>query len=140
MAVSPITTRLPDWLDAELKEVFSTTGEGRSEGLRRVAEEWWTLEHLPGIEFRDGYSRRRASVRGGPDVWEIVMVARDYGDDRAGLQAHFGWLEPEKIDQALAYAQRFSAQIQGEIDANDRAGRVLEEQFDKAQRNMRKAG
>ena len=44
------------------------------------------MEHYPAIAFRDGVSGRRAILRSGPDVWEVVMVARDYGDDRNALR------------------------------------------------------
>lgn len=139
MTLSPITARFPEWLDEELKKLFASTGEGRSEGLRRIVEEWWAMEHFPEIEFRDGVSGRRASVRGGPDVWEIIMVARDYGDDRAGLQEHFDGLAPERLEQALAYAERFSEQIQQKIEENERVGRMLEAEF-RRRRQLRKAG
>jgi hypothetical protein len=130
MAASPITTRLPDWLDDELKNHFAQSRERRSEGFRRVVEEWWAMEHFPLIEFRDGVSGRRASVRGGPDVWEIMMVARDYADNPAGLREHFGYLDQEQFDQALAYAERFSEQIQEWIEENDRVGRSLQAEFE----------
>jgi uncharacterized protein (DUF433 family) len=134
VTASPITTHLPEWLDQELKRVFEATGERRSEGLRRVVLEWWAQQHFPAIEYRNGYSGRRAAVRGGPDVWEIVMVAQGYGDDLAGLQAHFDWLSPEQLRQALAYAQRFSLQTQRELEANDRAGRALQAESDATER------
>src|ERR1044072_2610484 len=134
MAVSPITTRLPDWLDDELRKRFAKHREGRSEGFRHVVEEWWGMEHLPLIEFRDGVSGRRASVRGGPDVWEIMMVARDYEDDLVGLRAHFDYLDQEQFDQALAYAERFSEQIQEWIEENDRVGKSLQAEFERRAR------
>lgn len=63
-------------------------GEGPSIGLRRVVEEWWALQHFPGIEFRDGVSGRRAALREGPDVWDVVMVARDLDNDLERLFTH----------------------------------------------------
>jgi len=87
------------------------------------------MDLFPAIEFRDGVSGRRASVRGGGDVWEIMMTARDYGDDVAGLRAHFGHLSQDQFDQALAYAERFPWQIQEWIEENDRIGRLLEAEY-----------
>lgn len=46
-----------------------------------MAREWWTLEHLPALEFGEGPTGRRARIRGGPDVWEIALLARDCGRD-----------------------------------------------------------
>lgn len=139
MPANPVTTRLPEWLDQELGGIFSNTGEGRSEGLRRIAEEWWALQNFPAIEFRDGVTGRRASVRGGPDVWEIVMVQRDYGDDRGGLYEHFKWLPREDLDQALAYAEKFATSIDARIEENERVERQLM-QARLARAGARKAG
>lgn len=139
MPANPVTTRLPEWLDQELGGIFSDSGEGRSEGLRRIAEEWWVLQNFPAIEFRNGVTGRRASVRGGPDVWEIVMVQRDYGDDREGLYEHFSWVPREDLDQALAYAERFAGVINARIDENERVGRQLL-QAHLSRSGVRKAG
>lgn len=140
MAASPITTRLPDWLDDELKNHFAKHRVGRSEGFRRVVEEWWVLTNLPAIEYRDGVSGRRASVRGGPDVWEIMMVARDFRDDADGLREYFEWIPAENLDQAFAYARRFPEQIEYELEENDRVGRWLEAEAEQRQQGLRKAG
>ncbi|HSU15656.1 hypothetical protein [Longimicrobium sp.] len=126
MPANPITTRLPEWLEEELNGTFAASGEGRSEGMRRIAEEWWTLEHFPAIEFRDGVTGRRASVRGGPDVWEIAMVERDYSNDREGLYEHFSWIPREHLDQALAYAGKFASEVHGRVELNERIGRQME--------------
>lgn len=126
MATVTATTRLPDWLERELRAFWETHGEGPSIGLRRVVEEWWAMQHFPAIEFRDGVSGRRAALREGPDVWEVVMVARDYPDDLDALAAHFGGhVAREALAQALAYAQRFPDEIQEWIAENKRVGRFL---------------
>ncbi|HEX6747572.1 MAG TPA: hypothetical protein VF092_09815 [Longimicrobium sp.] len=97
--------------------------------MRRVAEEWWTLQNLSAIEFRNGVTGRRASVRGGPDVWETVMVQRDYGDDREGLYQHFSWLAPGDVDQALTYAEKFAVSIDDRIAQNERVAGELAQAY-----------
>jgi hypothetical protein len=140
MSVSPITTRLPDWLDDELKKHFAKYREGRSEGFRHVVEEWWALTNLPAIEYRDGVSGRRASLRGGPDVWEIMMVARDLAGDADAVRKYFEWIPAENLDQAFSYAQRFPEQIAYELEENDRVERWLESEAELRQQGLRKAG
>ena len=66
---------------SDMEEFWRAHGEGPSSGLRRVAEEWWAMQRFPAIAFRDGVSGRRARLRGGPDVWEVVAVWRDYDPD-----------------------------------------------------------
>jgi uncharacterized protein (DUF433 family) len=136
MSANPMTTRLPEWLDEELEDVFAHSGEDRSEGFRRIAEEWWTLQHFPAIEFRDGVTGRRASIRGGPDVWEIVMVARDYGADLEGLYQHFSWIPREEMDQALTYAEKFADRVNERVEHNER--QLL--QASRVRSDVRKAG
>jgi hypothetical protein len=110
--MATVTARLDDWLRDAIVEFWQEHDTGPSTALRRVAEEWWAMEAFPRIRFRSGVSGRRAVVRGGPDVWEVVMVARAYGDDRAGFHEHFSpFVEPEALDQALAYAERFPDEI-----------------------------
>lgn len=124
--MAAITARLDDWLRSEIERFWKARGEGPSSGLRRVVEEWWAMSHFSAIAFRDGVSGRRAVLRGGPDVWEVVMVARAYGADRSGLHEHFGGaIPPEALEQALAYADRFPAEIEAMIAGNERVERML---------------
>jgi hypothetical protein len=120
--MATISASFDDWLAEEIQALAARSGEDPAAGLRRVVEEWWVLQHFPALEFRDGAAGRRAAVRGGPDVWEILLVAHDYGDDRDGLQQHFGGLlSVEMLDQALAYAERFRDAVQALIADNERA-------------------
>ena len=126
MSYVPATTRLPEWLDRALRVFWEERAEGPSVGLRRSIEEWWALQQFPAIEFRDGVTGRRAGLRGGPDIWEIVGVARDLGHDLNQLARHFGErLDRGALGQALAYAERFPDEIQAWIAENDRVARFL---------------
>lgn len=126
MATVTATTRLADWLERDLRAFWQEHGEGPAVGLRHVVEEWWAMQHFPAIVFRDGISGRRAALRDGPDVWEVMMVARDYGDDMGGLAGHFGGaILPDALTQAVAYAERFPEEIDGWIAENERIGRFL---------------
>lgn len=126
MGTVAATTRLPDWLERDIRAFWEEHGEGPSVGIRRVVEEWWALQHFPAVEFRDGVSGRRAGLREGPDVWEVLTVARDYGDDPDAVAAHFGdRISREALRQAFAYAERFPEEIRGWIEENERVGRFL---------------
>lgn len=124
--MATITARLDDWLRDEIERFWREHGHGPSSGFRRIAEEWWTVQQFPQIEFREGPAGRRAGLRGGPDVWEIEMVRREYDGDIAALNAHFEFVPSGHLDQALAYAERFSADVDDLIVRNERVGRLLE--------------
>ena len=129
MTTKPITTRLPHWMDQEIRDYWRRQGQRPSPGYRRVIEEWWTTQNLPLIEFRDGVSGRRAGIRGGPDVWEVVLVARDCGRDVGALEQHYGeHLSREAIEQALRYEQQFPNEMDAWLQENERVETVLRSQ------------
>ena len=121
-----MSARIDDWLKQSLEEFWRAHGERPSTGLRRVAEEWWAMQHFPELMFHDGVSGRRARLRGGPDVWEVVSVWRDYDPDWAGFYDHFApHVDREALDQALAYAERFPEGIDQAIAQNERIEQLV---------------
>lgn len=115
-----------DRLDEAVGDFWESRGVEPGSGLRQVVEEWWTLQHLCALEFRDGISGRRAGLRGGPDVREVAMVARDYAGDLEALAGHFGGLiATEALAQALKYAERFPNEVGRRIEENLRMERIL---------------
>lgn len=121
-----MSARLEGWLKDALEEFWREHGEGPSTGLRRVAEEWWAMQEYPAITFADGVSGRRARLRSGPDVWEVASVWREYAPDREGFHEHFApYVEPGALDQAVAYAERFPAEIEDHIEQNQRLERLV---------------
>ena len=121
-----MSARLDVWLKDSIEEFWRSHGEGPSTGLRRVAEEWWAMQHLPEITFADGVAGRRARLRSGPDIWEVASVREDYGEDEDGFREHFAHVSPEALRQALEYAERFPDEINAMIASNRRVERLLE--------------
>ncbi|MFQ5743879.1 MAG: hypothetical protein ACE5HV_09860 [Acidobacteriota bacterium] len=119
----PLSTRLRPWLEAEIRGIFEERGEGPSAGLRRIVQEWWAHNRFPSVEFRDGPFGRRPAVRGGPEIWEIIAVSRDYSGDKEGLREHFQWLDEEVLEEALGYYERFPEETDQLIADNDRFAR-----------------
>lgn len=124
--MATVSARIEDWLKESLEAFWSERGEKPSTGLRRIAEEWWATQHFPAILFEDGVSGRRARLRDGPDVWEVAAVWADYVPDRDAFYAHFApYVDRAVLDQALEYAERFPAEIDGAIAENERIERLL---------------
>lgn len=121
----PLSVKLRPWLEEELRAEFEERGESVSEGLRRLLEEWWALRNLSAIEFRDGVTGRRAAVRSGPEVWEIISALQDHEGDIDALSEHFSWLDEEDLDAALKYYDRFPEPIDELIQENERTARFL---------------
>ncbi len=71
------------------------------------------------VRFADGPSGRRARLVGGPDVWEVIAVARDNDGD---LEETAAYLEmPLGLVQAAAsYYGAFPQEIDERIERNRR--------------------
>jgi len=124
MPCSPLAARLPTWLDREVRENFAELREGPSAGLRRIVEEWWTLDRLHHIEFREGPTgKRRAAIRGGPEVAAIVAAWREVNEDRQRFRERFPDLSWEILAQARDYYSRFSEKVDGEVEEDMRLRR-----------------
>ena len=124
MAGNPLTTRVPAWLEVELREEFEVKGEGPSEGLRRVLLEWWMQKHLPELEWREGVTGARPAIRGGPELWEVVMVDRSLEGDFEALAGHFSWATREQLEQALACYRLMPEYIDRHLQENQRIERM----------------
>lgn len=92
--------------------------------VEEYAAESIRSRRYPGIGFHGDDYRPRAWVIGtGLDVWEIVALMRDFGDERA-LGEEYG-LAPGQIRIALAYSKEFG----DEIDDLIARGRRSEEEL-----------
>lgn len=121
-----MSARMDPWLKDSIEDFWRSHGEGPSTGLRRVAEEWWAMQKFPEITFVDGVAGRRACLRSGPDVWEVVSVRSDYGDDEEGFREHFAFVPPDALRQALEYAKMFPREIRSMIENNLRVERLVD--------------
>lgn len=65
----PVTNRLASY-------VARHPGSTRSAVAARYVDEGLRMDEHPGILFRDGAVGRRATVVGGPDVWEVVRAVK----------------------------------------------------------------
>lgn len=127
MATPTLATRLPEPLLRAVRLFAKRRRLGPSEALRAIVAEWVAGTQYPAIEFRDGPAGRRPALRGGPDVWEVAMVARDTGQDAEALRRHFGApLSAAALGDAVAYAGEHRDEMEAWIEENDRLGQELE--------------
>lgn len=99
------------------------------EGLRMA-------EH-PGIVFKDGPAGRRAALALGPDVWEVVSVAKEI--DVRGARAVPAIAEAlnlpvARVDTALRYYAAYPNEIDAEISDRDAESRAAEQEWHTRQR------
>jgi hypothetical protein len=133
----PVTARLSSY-------VARHPGLTRSAVAARYVDEGLRMDEHPGILFREGPVGRRATVVGGPDVWEIVRAVKagrgaepELSDDDllSMLEGNTGvprrmidtalnyWgAYPEEVDALVVHADRAEAERAG---AADRAASLL---------------
>lgn len=121
----PVTARLASY-------VARHPGSTRSAVAARYVDEGLRMDEHPGIMFREGPAGRRATVVGGPDVWEVVravMAARaaepeltdaelvalleaNTGVTRHVIRTalHYWGAYPDEVDALLRHAERAEAE------------------------------
>jgi hypothetical protein len=81
-------------------------------------------EHI-GIVFRDGPMGRRAGLAGGPDVWEVIVVLKDFGRDgpTAATRKTAAWLgvSESQVRTAEGYYSSYPVEIDTRISGNEAA-------------------
>jgi len=126
-----LSFRIPDEVSETIDELTRRWPESTdSEVYRRIIEEWARVQEHPGIRFVDGPAGRRAALVGGPDVWEVVVIDRDFGGVSETIQEAYPWLVRERLEAALSYAEAYPDEIERLIEENRRAAEELEQELE----------
>ena len=112
-----VTLRLPDETAARLQAAARRVGRSVSEVGARSIEEWLRQNEFADVEFRGFAGERHACLKGALPVWQVVMVAEDYGLDAERTAAHFGW-PVHRIRAAFNYYEAYPEEIQRAIGEN----------------------
>lgn len=86
---------------------------------QRYVEEGLRMDEHPLIIFADGPSGRRARLIGGPDVWEVIAVARDNGGDLDETAAYLE-LSLGLVQAAASYYAAHPREVDERIERNRR--------------------
>lgn len=121
-----VSARIPDETARELRTRAHDEERSVSEIMSRAIQEYLRAARFPGILFVGGAGgRRRARLAGGPDVWEVVLVGRDFAWDAEKTADHLGIPAPA-ARSALAYYSAYPDEIDArlkrldELDADPR--------------------
>jgi hypothetical protein len=90
---TPRSVRFDDSVVERLASYVSRhPGLTASSVAARLVDEGLRMEEHPGVMFRDGPMGRRATLVGGPDVWEIIRALRSARSAEPALA------EPDVLD------------------------------------------
>ncbi len=124
----PFSIRLRTEDDRFVAEESRRLKRPRGSLVEEYASESIRSRRYPGIGFRGDDHRRRAWVIGtGLDVWEIVALMRDFGEERR-LGEEYG-LAPGQIRIALAYSREFVDEIDDLIARGRRSEQELARRY-----------
>lgn len=89
--------------------------------VEALTEEAARTQRFPGIGFMgEDYDRRAWVVGTGMDVWELIELARSYGDDDDAILEDFPRVNRRHLHIARAYARSYPEEVEGEIAENRR--------------------
>ncbi len=120
-----LSVRLPTELVQRLERTARRKGLPKSSLVERYLEEGLRMEAHPGITFRDGPAGRRAGLRRGPDVWEVISTLR-VNDGSISATAEVLSLPERDVRIALAYFADHSEEIDEWIRLNEEEARQAE--------------
>ncbi len=109
-----ISIRIPEEIRKQLEAAAEARGETRSALTQRYIDEGLRMDRHPGIVFRPGPAGRRPGLAGGPDVWEVVRVARNVearGDRAIAEAASWLGLSAAQVRIAMEYYAYYPAEI-----------------------------
>lgn len=119
---SPVSLRFRNQDVAErLKHEAAARHRSTSALAEELMDEGLRMRRHPLIAFRDGATGRRATLVGGPDVWEVVagLVGGDVSpDERVQRAVEVFGLRREQVDAVLAYYADFTDEIDAQVEAN----------------------
>jgi hypothetical protein len=126
----PSSVRFDEGVLARLdRYVREHPGSSASSVTNMLIDEALRSHEHPGVVFQSGPAGRRATLAGGPDIWEVVAAlhaVRDEAPDLEGealaseLAAATG-LSRERISTALRYYAAYPDEIDERITANQEA-------------------
>lgn len=113
-----VSLRLADATAERLKISARRTGRSVNEAAARSIEEWLRQEEFTDIEFRSFNGERHACLKGALPVWQLIMVAKDYGMEAEKTAVHFRW-PVHRIKAVLNYYEGYPEEIDQAIADND---------------------
>jgi hypothetical protein len=127
MSAVPISIRLPEQTVGRLADRADRSNMPSRTLAQRYVEEGLRMDDHPLIRFADGPSGRRARLLGGPDVWEVVVVARD-NDDLAETASYLE-LSLGLVQAAASYYAAYPEEVDERIEHNRREARDAHSAF-----------
>lgn len=133
----PTSFRLPEELLVRLDAEAHATGASATALVVTLLDEGLKIRRFPGVVYRSGPAGRRATLAGGPDVWEIVRAVRltpGKGDQRLRRVADEAGLRLDQLGLAVDFYAAYPEEVDARIAADEDAARRAREMIDRRER------
>lgn len=118
----PFTMRLSRGFEELLEIEARRSRRSKARVLESLADEALRMRRFPGIGFRGPDHDRRAWVMGtGLDVWELIELYNDYGEERRKLMFEAHPITERQLEVGLAYHREYPEEIDWHIEENSRS-------------------
>ncbi len=118
---APVSLRLPEATAAKVRRLAAVERRSFAEMVKVLTEEAVTMREFPGVLFVQGPTGRRARLRDGPDVWEVLEPYVLAGEDWEVLRASYPDLDEAVLRTALRYYESYPAEIEARVALNQGA-------------------
>jgi uncharacterized protein (DUF433 family) len=117
----PFTVRLRPEVERRLEEEAERVRQPKTVVLEALADEGLRMRRFAGIGFMGPEHDRRAYLLGtGLEVWEVVELYRDYGEEEKGLMLEAHPVTERQLRVALAYHREYPEEIDRHVRENAR--------------------
>lgn len=121
MVASPVSLRLPEEMNEKVRAMAAVEHRSFAEMVRVLTEEAIKMREFPEIVFTDGPTGRRATLRHGLDVWEVLEPYLVAGKDWNALRASYPDMDEGKLRSALRYYESYPDEIEARVALNQGA-------------------
>lgn len=133
----PTSFRLPERLLERVDAESRAMGISATALVATLLDEGLKIRQFPGVVYRDGPTGRRASLVGGPDIWEVIRDLRHApgrGMKRIERLATESGLSASRIRLATDFYAEFPDEIDTRIAADEQASERVRRHQDKRER------
>jgi uncharacterized protein (DUF433 family) len=108
-------------VERRLEEEAERVRQPKTVMLEALVDEGLRMRRFPGIGFMGPEHDRRAYLLGtGLEVWEVVELYRDYGEEEKGLMLEAHPVTERQLRVALAYHREYPEEIDRHVRENVR--------------------
>lgn len=115
---TPVSLRLPELLAEKVRAIALLERRSFAETVKVLTEEAIKMREFPDIVFTDGPTGRRATLVGGPDVWEVLEPYVLADGDWTALRESYPDLDEALLRTAVRYYERYRDEIEARIRLN----------------------